>query len=530
MSWTVFSDATNTGFRGFEEEGALYISTVPVDSGTDRITVDTEGEFALEILKQLGSRQNKFFRSVKASGDLPETLSNFIRYKSDSFEYLEVKEDNIFYDIPNMSDDQKQYFDWLYRNKIELPNLLSINNKIMGILVSAGFVTALVSYSLTVTISLALLSLITIASLIVAITQARTEVTTGEVHTIFKEAVDDTPYVSDDARLYVVPNGLQSPFTMPIGKPAVYFPKSSIGDLTKKEIKTVMEHELGHHKNKTTSGVIFIINVLSGLFIAPILVVLTDLSIDIMFFGLVAALLLIIQMLYMVLGRKDEIVADDQATDRSHFIMALIKLSPAVYHTQTGLQRWVHMLFDVHPPMNKRITNLYPDLTIPDVGKTSWPLSAWMGALLSIIGSALIGYGFLAFTQSNVSELYLFYGTILTLLALIPRYVSDDIFSIIILVGTLVFSFGITVGIGFILGADGIVEAVAVGRLGRRVTFTFIILVLLTVLFLSTLYYDISPDIDGDEDKLRLSTDWEVEESGGHRNRQFYREIYNTTD
>lgn len=524
MSWTVFSDAIHTGFRGFEEDGGFYVMEVPSKSNKRPIEVDSKEEFSLHMLKELGSRQSEFFRSVKISGELPNTLENFIKYKAETVEYIEVDDDNIFQDVSDMSDDQKHYFDWLYKQKIKLPNLVSIDNKLMGIFVSAGFVTALVAYSVTITILLTLLTFIAIGSLLVAVTQVRTEVTDGSVFELFKSAVEGQPHASDDAQIYVVPNVIKSPFTLPIGKQAVYFPQNVIGDLTSPEIKSVIEHELGHHKNKANSSVIFIVNFLSGLVIAPPLILFTELQPNFAFFVLISALLLSIQIAQLYLGRRDEIIADNQVSNPSDVIAAIVKLSPEVYHTQTKLQLWVHRLFDVHPPMNKRIKHLYPNAHMPSIGKTSWSPSAWLGAILSIIGSILIGYGFLAFTSSNVSELYLFYGTIITLFSMIPRYLSDSIMSVIVLAFALALSFGVTIGIGYLLGADGIVEAVAVGRLGRRVTFTFFLLIGVTIFFLSTLYYDYSPDIS--HSSLQPSPNWEIEDSFGHRNTKFYRQIY----
>lgn len=511
MAWSLYSGSRKTVIRCFENDEEYKVRLIVKSDGeyeeqiTWSVEEDEVGERATSLLATYG------IEDVRYGDKVPDHVVQLIESKDyvESVEEVNIdRDDNLFADFESMEKDEKVFLNEEYKEKIELPNMLSGTNRVAGLFVSAGFATAITSYSLFWAVTLGLLSGLVGLSGFVAIQQIRTEVTpqsAPELYESFQSAVENSRHV-DEANMYVIKEIVGSPFTLPM-KSDVYFPIDTVENMTEGEIKAIVEHELGHHKNSMISMFAIVASIASTLLVAPVLVIFTSLNPGVTLFLALVAYTGAIQLANLALGRRDEEVADKNVSRQDELVKSLVRLSPSVYHVNSTAQSIVHRVFDVHPPMNERIEKLYDNHVSLNTRKEhTWGVIAWIGACMTVIGSVFIGYGFLTFTSAGVSDIYIFYGTILTVFGIIPQYyVNKGKKKAILLVILLCLSFSFTVGLGFWMGADSIVGAVAQGRIGRQVIALCGTMVLTTVLLLSSVHFDWSPD---KEDIPEPAVDW----------------------
>lgn len=511
MAWNLYSRDRDTVVRGIRDGDTHEIRLLKKSDGKykqrARCTLE-EDDVGLNALSYLKIQS---VDDVRYGENVPETVLQEVKNSGlfSSVQPIAVDiSDNLFSNFDTMSTDEKIFLDEQYKEKIELPDMLSGTNRIAGIFVSAGFATAIAHYSLMWATVLGILSGVVGLSGIVAIQNIRTEVTpeyAPELYELFNSVVEDNTHI-EQSNMYVIKSFISSPFTLPL-KSDIYFPIEAIENMTKSEIEAILEHELGHHKNGMISMFTIAASIASTLLIAPLLVVMTPIEPNVSLFLILVGYTGVIQVLNLTLGRLDEKAADKNVSKEGELVKSLVRLSPSIYHVNTTAQSMVHRIFDVHPPMNQRIEELYNNsVSVKTKKDQTWGIIGWSGAILTVIGSTIIGYGFLTFTSAGVPESFIFYGTILSVIGLLPQYYINKgkkktLFATVLIALSLSF----TIGLGFWMGADSIVGAVAQGRIGRQVLGMCATLVIAALMLLSTSYYDISPK---NEDIPDPATDW----------------------
>lgn len=157
--------------------------------------------------------------------------------------------------------------------------------------------------------------------------------------------------------------------------------------------------------------------------------------------------------------------------NRDDLVRVLLRISPKIYHTESFTQYVLHGTTDVHPPMNKRIKNIYSGYKTINSERVNsrWSIYTVIGMALTIIGSFIIGIGYLTFTTSYVPKSTMFYGTIITLFGVMLQYLQKNRKEMIITYVSICLSFAFTLFIGFYLGAGSITGAVAQGKIGRQI-------------------------------------------------------------
>lgn len=399
-------------------------------------------------------------------------------------------EEEIFRDFSEMSSNQREIFSEMYEEKAAIPGANDAMKGISGIVISGGFATAIVHTDLQLSLFIGFLMVLTVFTFYYYL--LKTSISFDNLSDIslsiaLEDARKETDNTTRSVSGYVCTNFLNSPFTLPWGNPKVFVPKETVSSLTREEHQAVFEHELGHHKNTSINLIVTAFSIVSMFLIAPLLLLLFNIRPNVDMFLILVGYGLFVSILTQLLQNYDERVADNSVSNPTNFTTALVKLSDQIPHAETKIDKIAHQIIDPHPPINDRIEKVTNKSLHYTKSKTIlYKVMTLLSVIFFTVGSVLVGYGFLTFSEANISPIYLFYGTIFVFLGVLskfyPKFQGKSFIWVIIAVSL---SFGFTVLIGLYLGANSIVESVALGRMGRRVLFLLIGLVIVNLYFIS---------------------------------------------
>lgn len=528
MSWILITDTepntvltgnTNTDSLSNEDKSRITDAienrsevAIVEDIGSDYIEVVSflEETFSItEFTHKKTNVQGEITINVDSKSD--QQLGDS-REETEKVWEKEIDGVNIFEDFSDMDPDEKRYLHHKYTDKSSGPQFFSASNTLLEKAPSAGFATAVVSYGLLESVALALSLIVMSLSSFVYIFQKRTEISEEDfpdLYNIATQISEDFEFVESPIKMYVISIPfLRSPFTLPIGGTDVYIPKSVFSDITLDEYRAIIEHEVGHHKNNFTGGILVFTSFLTATLLAPVLVVLTPIEPGLLLFGVLFSVLVAIQIGSTIYMKREEETADSVVTNPESLSRFLVRASPIVVHTDSQVGSFIHQFADPHPPMNKRIEDVFDNSATVNYREDALTKMTVLGLLSVFIGSLLSGYGFLTFVDgSNVGQFPLFYGIVFfTGGVFLSQYQNiDSTIGRVVLFIVLLGGFGLNILIGNFFGAESLVESVAVGRLGREIMITIGISVVFTIYFLSTLVRDSKVDITELEEP---ATDW----------------------
>jgi Zn-dependent protease with chaperone function len=307
----------------------------------------------------------------------------------------------------------------LYTDNISSASISGASTGIFRIFITSGFFTAVSLTNIMFTIILGVLSVLAALSAPVYIIRNSVPLSefsdTNPLHEAFKNAKENVG--RPDAELYITPFSYGSPFTLPLGKkPRIYIPKDLVDQYTVKEHTAIFEHELGHHQYEIGKNFTYILDTLSVVLIAPVIVRYVSTN-PMEVFLILALSSTVIHFVSIYLNTKAEYRSDTFISDPMSIITAFLKLSDEPIHSDSRFERVLHHLSDPHPPMNDRIKSVYgenaPEITV-DKNTNLSAVSILLGIGV-IVSGVIVGYGFLKYTPAGVSPQFILGGVLLYL-------------------------------------------------------------------------------------------------------------------
>lgn len=454
------------------------------------------------------------------SEDNTASLSPFERAKK-RFNIKHSASTEMFDEFSDFTEFEKKYLADLYEEKASRPELSSALNNLVKVFTSAGFAVALTQYNIRYAIAFAVMSLVLLPLGLIAIYRSRTELSREEwpdLYDALESVVESNDAVSDpqSVPIYLIDSfSIESPFTIPYTKPSVYVPKSAFEDITLEEYKVVFEHEIGHYSTAIFSMMTVVSSAVSSLVLAPLLVTTTSLQPGVTLFGILLVIALVSQTAPKIYNRWGEKNADSYVTDKQSFVHMMLRLHPErFFHVDTKLQSIAHRLIDEHPPMNRRIEQVYDNEHSLNYSlDRGYSIGDVISSALVVIGSILTGVGLLTLTTPSIPIELLAGGVLVLFVGKVFEGFRFTKAQIVKKGGLFVIAVGIIMLMGTQLGADTIAERIGYGYFGGIFS---LMLVGLIVLILSISYLATNSSQIELGDDTKIYTDWKdkfIEES-----------------